>query len=449
MPALSSEGSVVALKNGKYRAELVIGWKADNQKITKTRTCRTRALARAALRDLANERDAGGIRNQGARRQEPVLADWCRTWLERHAQEKGIEASTADRYDVVIRNWIVPLAGQRRLSLVTPASVRTIMSALTAKPSTRRQTWIVLNSALKLAVRDRLIGRNPCDDLTPPRVRRAQVNPPMDDAVEAIYRVIDGEPDEARWRIALELGPRQGEALGLEWDAVDFTEQTITIRQQLRRVKGVHGCGTPKPLGGKRGYEWPCGHKWASKCPQGTAGGYTLKPVKTTAGNRVLPMLPGMAPLLEELQRRQGKQRILAAKRYKPLKTGTGRAQRDTDFVFRTPYGRPVDPRADSSRWHAILEQAGVDPAPLHAARHSAAVGMLDAGVPLADLLGHTSRAFSEGTYGHFSKRAANEARNALGRHHDTIRKAARQRGVKPVPMRESAGGTIRTSGQD
>jgi integrase len=36
--------------------------------------------------------------------------------------------------------------------------------------------------------------------------------------------------------VALAVGLRLGEALGLEWDAVDLTKGTLTVRQALQRV---------------------------------------------------------------------------------------------------------------------------------------------------------------------------------------------------------------------
>lgn len=43
----------------------------------------------------------------------------------------------------------------------------------------------------------------------------------------------------ARWPVALALGLRQGEALGLPWDAVDLDAASLRIRQDLQRQAGV------------------------------------------------------------------------------------------------------------------------------------------------------------------------------------------------------------------
>ncbi len=444
MPALRSEGSVVALKNGKYRADLVVGWDTQGRKIVRSRKCRTRAQARAALRELANERDAGGTRNQGKARAEALLGDYCQAWLTKHIKEKGIEPSTAAGYESVLRVWIRPHAGGKRLSQVTATTVKQVMTAMAGTKSSKRQAWIVLNAALRQAAHEGLIARNPCDGLTPPVVKTPRIEPPMDDDIEAIYEAILGDPDEARWLIALTLGLRQGEALGLEWRDIDLDAMTITIRQQLVRQRGVHGCGTPKPRGVHRGNDWPCGHTWASKCPQGTAGGLVLKQVKTERGNRVIPLLPTLVPILKGLQERQAKARMRPGTRWQPPSTGTGRSARVCDFVFRHPTGRPLDPKRDWDNWQAVLKSSGLEPTRLHNARHSAAIGMLDSGMPierLADLLGHSSSAFSHRTYGHFSRQAADAARDALEAHHSARRASARRRRVKGVTGQDQQSG--------
>src|SRR5262249_44922622 len=45
--------------------------------------------------------------------------------------------------------------------------------------------------------------------------------------------------------IALALGLRQGEALGLQWPQVDLTAGTLRVRNALQRRTWQHGCDDP------------------------------------------------------------------------------------------------------------------------------------------------------------------------------------------------------------
>ncbi|KGM02029.1 hypothetical protein Q760_15945 [Cellulomonas cellasea DSM 20118] len=53
----------------------------------------------------------------------------------------------------------------------------------------------------------------------------------------------------------------------------------------------------------------------------------------------------------------------------------------NSGMVFTTISGRPVAPRDHSLHWTAFLDEAGVRPAPLHDARHTAATFLLVQGV--------------------------------------------------------------------
>jgi integrase len=44
--------------------------------------------------------------------------------------------------------------------------------------------------------------------------------------------------NEARWSVALALGLRQGEALGLQWKDVDLDAGTLRLRRALQRLRG-------------------------------------------------------------------------------------------------------------------------------------------------------------------------------------------------------------------
>jgi hypothetical protein len=67
----------------------------------------------------------------------------------------------------------------------------------------------------------------------------------------------------ARFVIALTLGLRKGEALGLKWHDINFEQRTLTIRRTVQRLNWQHGCPPDKP----------CDRKYAGHCPQRHGGG--------------------------------------------------------------------------------------------------------------------------------------------------------------------------------
>ncbi|MDM4784684.1 tyrosine-type recombinase/integrase [Micromonospora sp. b486] len=51
-----------------------------------------------------------------------------------------------------------------------------------------------------------------------------------------------GRRNSARWAVALALGLRQGEALGLRWSDVDLDAGTLIVRRGRQRPRWEHGC---------------------------------------------------------------------------------------------------------------------------------------------------------------------------------------------------------------
>lgn len=73
--------------------------------------------------------------------------------------------------------------------------------------------------------------------------------------IQRLLRVASERRNGVRWVVALALGLRQGEALGLKWENVDLEKGILRVRRNRLRPKYEHGCGGA------------CGRK-AGYCPQ-------------------------------------------------------------------------------------------------------------------------------------------------------------------------------------
>jgi integrase len=92
---------------------------------------------------------------------------------------------------------------------------------------------------------------------------------------------------------------------------------------------------------------------------------------KSRAGRRVIGVPAQLMAWLTSHQTIQEKERELAADMW-----------HDGGWVFAQPTGTPTDPRADYGEWCDLLQEAGVRPARLHDARHTAATILLVLKVP-------------------------------------------------------------------
>jgi integrase len=179
--------------------------------------------------------------------------------------------------------------------------------------------------------------------------------------VEEVQRLLDEanrQRHAARWVIALALGLRQGEVLGLKWTDIDFDLGVLIVRRGRLRPRYQHGCGDR--CGRKPGY-----------CPQkiNTRPGDQGHQVPCRAA-----VHRGSKPLLELLARHRSEQE--RERRAAPDLWA------EKGYVFTTPTGEPLSPNTDHHQWKALLKAAGIRDGRLHDARHTAGTVLLILGVP-------------------------------------------------------------------
>ena len=81
--------------------------------------------------------------------------------------------------------------------------------------------------------------RNVATLVDAPTVRRPEVVPLSADDARRILAAAATERNAARWSVALALGLRQAEALGLRWVDLDLERPTLTVRRALQRKPGA------------------------------------------------------------------------------------------------------------------------------------------------------------------------------------------------------------------
>jgi integrase len=269
-------------------------------------------------------------------------------------------------YEVVVTNHIVPSLGKVRLSRLTPQDVQALMARLAVEglaPKSIRNVRTVLSAALTQAERWGMVRRNVARLVQPPRREQHEIQPLTPDEARRFLAAVSGHRLEALFTVALTLGLRQGEALGLTWADVDLEAGVLNVRHQLQRVDGL----------------------------------LQLVALKTVRSRRSIAMPAQIVTSLAEHHERQ---------------LAEGRVLLPTAFVFTTPAGGPLEART-VLRWFAgILTGAGIRHIRFHDLRHSAATLMLIQGVParvVMDVLGHADMSMVT-TYQHVVPELQREA---------------------------------------
>lgn len=88
------------------------------------------------------------------------------------------------------------------------------------------------------AVHRSRVARNVCTLVDAPSLRRGEVEPLRAEQARRLLDAAKLDRNAARWSIALALGLRQGEALGLTWNDIDFDGESLTVRRALQRGQG-------------------------------------------------------------------------------------------------------------------------------------------------------------------------------------------------------------------
>ncbi|GAA4073864.1 hypothetical protein GCM10022233_59420 [Streptomyces shaanxiensis] len=214
-------------------------------------------------------------------------------------------------------------------------------------------------AALNEAVRRGHLGKNPVLLAKAPKTGDYEVEPYTVQEVQRLLKAADQHRNSARWAVALALGLRQGEVLGLQWVDVDLDGGFLVVRRSRHRPQYAHGCSEP------------CGRKAAGYCPQKRRTNPELTVTKSRAGRRAVGLPEQLVDLLRAHLKAQEAEREAAGKRWE-----------ENGLVFPDEHGRSPSHRRDWAEWKALLAEATVRDGRLHDARHTAATVLLILGVP-------------------------------------------------------------------
>jgi integrase len=201
----------------------------------------------------------------------------------------------------------------------------------------------VLRTALSQAVRWEYVSRNVAKLVTVPRRVQVEVMPLSPDEARTLLEAVKGHRLEALISVAVAVGLRQGEALGLKWPDVDLTNGTLRIRQTLQRIK---------------------------------SRGLVLDDVKSARSRRTIALPEVTLQALRAHRRRQLEERLKA-----------GEYWQDDGFVFASVIGTPIDPRNVVRQFHAMLTTAKLSRTKFHNLRHTSASLLLAQGVDVRTIM--------------------------------------------------------------
>ncbi|MDP9815179.1 tyrosine-type recombinase/integrase [Spirilliplanes yamanashiensis] len=365
--------------DGRWHGRVTMGVRDDGRPDRRHVSAKTEAEVIRKVRELEKDRDAGRTKRPG---RAWTVEKWLDHWLENIAAG-SVRPKTYAGYQTAVRRHLIPGLGGHRTDRLQAEHIEKLYAAMRAKKlkaGTVHHAHRTLRAALNEAVRRGQIVKNPVLVARPPRLQEEEIEPLTVEEAQRVLAVAARRRNGVRYAVALSIGLRQGEALGLKWADVNEDAGTLAIRRALQRHTWRHGCGGE------------CGKKRGADCPSRYGGGLAIVDTKSRAGRRVVGV---PRPLMRALTAHRIAQQ---AERER-----AGSLWADGGWVFAQPTGKPLDPRADYEEWRELLKAAKVRPARLHDARHTAATMLLVLKVPtraVMDVMGW-SNASMAGRYQH------------------------------------------------
>ena len=297
-----------------------------------------------------------------------TVGEWMDVWSKQYLG--GVKDSTVAAYNATIRTHIKPGIGAIRLDALDTHLVQSFYNRLreptkerdAVSPKTVKNVHGILHKALQQAVANGYIRFNPTNSCILPRVEKKELQP-LDEAETKLFLdAVKGHRFELLFTFTLFSGLREGEALGLTWDRVDFMRGTILVSKQLQKEKKA-------------------------------GGEFRLVSLKNDKPRRITPA-PWVMQLLRDrkLQQYEHKEKAGAA------------WSNPMNLVFTNELGGNLIPQTVVRHFKEIVGSIGRPDARFHDLRHSYAVASLRSGDDIKTVqgnLGHATAAFTLDVYGH------------------------------------------------
>jgi len=374
------DGLVRKRSDGRWEGRIVVGHKSDGKPIYRSVFARTQKELMDKLHaQIEAHRDVELTEGYNL-----TLAQWLDKWLDEY-KAYTIRESTLQGYRRMVKNYITPHLGDKKLGSITTADLQKLYNWLrkygrvnehyekgdALSDSMVRSIHMLLHQAMDAAVQQRLVVKNPTNGTVIPKNNYAPKQILTETQLTAFLEVAKQDPVWSDFFYTeLTTGLRRGEICGLRWQ--DFDEKTgrLQIRRSVTTKNG---------------------------------GGVKVGETKTQTGNRSIQLPPSTVELLK-------------ARKKKSF----------SEWIFHNPTvpELPLSPATAYRRMKTLLRYAGLPSIRFHDLRHTFATHALTSGVDaktLSGILGHTNASFTLDTYTHVTTDMQKKASGIVGNFLDEI----------------------------
>ena len=319
--------------------------------------------AEKAMRDFMTE-----LENQTfVKGSKMTVRDFMHQWLDLYVKNQ-LSPTTVQHYIDQTEKYIIPQFGDLYIQQLRNIDIQKWIfslqqeSPLTGKPlspKTIKNIVLNLSAAMKKAVMLEIILKNPCENLTLPKLQRYEAEVYSMEEVEKMLNCSRGTDMYLPLMIEICLGLRRGELLALRWQHVDMENGILSVEENLVTVVNERITKTPKTRSGKRSIQIP-------------------------------------QTLLELLKQ-----------------TKEDRRAKESDYIICQKDGTPYKSDSFSLKFRRFLKSNGLKHIRFHDLRHINATIMLTSGISpkvAQERLGHANYQITMDIYSHVLKKVEKEA---------------------------------------
>jgi integrase len=327
------EGSIYQRKDGRFAGSVNVGYR-NGKRVRKTVYGETRGEVQEQLKKVLREQQLG----LPVAPDKQTTGEFLSRWLVGTAKPRLRPRTFAD-YEKIVEKHLIPSLGKVRLLKLGPEHVQELLRTKSEDGLSPRRVRViraVLHTAIGEAFRWGRLARNVVDLVKAPRASRYQPVVLDEKQAKALLKAANKHRIGSLFSVALSVGLRLGEALGLCWEDVDLQKGTVTVRQSLQRVDGKLRFAEPKSEQSRRTVRLPA--------------------VTVTT--------------LKRHRTRQKQERLKA-----------GRDWQQSSLVFTSTIGSPLDERNVRRAFKELLTAAKLPKIRIHDLRHTCATLLLAQGV--------------------------------------------------------------------
>lgn len=313
-----------------------------------------------------------------------LFIEYLLYWLEitRH----NVEASTFTSYRQMTNNHIKRYFTENPIKLVELSAIhiQTFYNELMIKYNLSANTVIhhhaIIRKCLDYAFKMDIIPNNPADKIQRPKVEQFIGSFYTESELNTLFEKSKGDPLELVVLVTAFYGLRRSEVLGLQWNAFDFENKTITIK---------HTVTITNTDGDNRKIE----------CKDRT---------KNKSSYRTLPLFDNIANKLLDFKEKQ-----------EAFKKAFGNSydKKYLNYVFVNPQGKLLRPDYVTEHFSILLSKIGLKHIRFHDLRHSCASLLLAKDInmkAIQEWLGHSCFSTTANLYAHLDSKSKKESANAL-----------------------------------